>query len=180
MKKYIVAGVVALIALFAAFSYFNTIESANRHEEVINRLDRESEAKLSEFTLSIMEASKVPEKYRDDLQGIIKETLKGRYGENGNQMVRGFLSEQNIKLNETMYLNLQNAIFAGRKEFRLTQNKVLDACEEYKVMLRSPFDGWILKGKGYPHLDLTNKCEIVSDDKSAEAFKSKRQTPVLK
>ena len=54
----------------------------------------------------------------------------------------------------------------------------MDACRAYKNELGSFLTGKILRSAGYPTIDLNEYCEIVSDNKTRDTFKTKTQEPV--
>lgn len=180
MKKIVVliAILVALVGII--FQFYNShYNLGNQTEKNIESLVQKSESVLSNFSTNIVEMSNVTDKYKNDLAELIKLTLQGRYGENGSQAVFQFLHEQNMAPDSKMYLNIQNALIAGRAEFKTSQERIVDVCKQYKIELDSLVSGTMLRLIGYPKIDLKNACEIVSDEKTKEIFKTKNQKPII-
>lgn len=174
-------GVVLILFGIIGFAWYSSVYNmGNSSEQNIITLYKQSESKLSNYATSITEIAQVPEKYKNDLTEIIKTTMQGRYGENGmsDSAVMNFIHENNINLDSTVYINMQNAMIAGRKEFQISQERVMDACRAYKNELGSFLTGKILRSAGYPTIDLNEYCEIVSDNKTRDTFKTKTQEPV--
>lgn len=172
-----VAGAI-IIGLISLHWISSTHDSAVHQEEVIQQLYKKSESTLSNYTIGIMEQAKIPQKYKADILEIIKANMSGRYGENGSGAVVQFMNEQNIQIDPKVYLNLQNAMISGRKEFKLSQDLLLESCRSYKVQLNSFFTGKIMSYQNFPKIDLNKFCEAVSDKNTKEVFETKEQKPV--
>lgn len=180
MKKIFVALCVLLAVGLISFQFYNSYYSlGNSTEKNIESLNQKSESVLSNFSTSILELTKVSDKYKDDLKEVIKQSLQGRYGEDGSKAVFQFLQEQNLNLDSNLYLNIQNALIAGRKEFKNSQERIIDVCKQYKTELDGLVSGAMLRFMNYPKIDLKDKCEIISDEQTRETFKTKTQKSVL-
>ena len=70
---------------------------------------------MSSFSL------KVSDKYKDGWKEIVTKTMEGRYGENGTEAIVSYLKEQNVTLDSQVYLNIQNAVIAGRRNLTTEQ-----------------------------------------------------------
>lgn len=169
-----------VLGLLLFFFYSSTHNNANNHEQVISNLQKQSESTLSNYTTSIAELAQIPTKYKNDLIEIIKANMQGRYGsdEQGSKAVVQFMQEQNLQVHPDVYLNMQNAMISGRREFKISQDKLMDACKNYKTELGSFATGTLMRTMGFPKIDLNNYCEVVSDAVTKETFKTKEQKPV--
>ena len=67
---------------------------------------------------------------------------------------------------------------AGRREFKISQEKLMDACRNYKTELGSFVSGSLLKMQGYPKLNLNHYCTVVSDSTTKNTFETKEQKPI--
>lgn len=170
--------ILAVFGLIAFFSYSSTYNMAVASEESIQNLQRKSESVLSNYTIGIQEMAQVPAQYKKHLEEIVKASMEGRYGENGSKAVQQFLVEQNIPFNDKLYLNLQNSMAAGRREFQNSQQRLMDACRNYKLEINSFMTGKLLAIQGFPKINLENYCEVVSDAQTKKAFETKQQQPV--
>lgn len=180
MKSLIIVGALAIAGIIAFSTYSSVYNMGNTSEQNIIALQKQSESKLSNYATSIAEISQVPTKYKNDLVEVIKATMSGRYGENGmsDNAVMNFVQENNLQLDSTVYINMQNAMNAGRKEFQISQERLMDACRLYKNELGSFVTGKILSSAGYPKIDLKNYCEVVSDAQTKKTFDTKIQEPI--
>ena len=177
--KLLITAILFVVLSIIGFQIVNSYyQLGNNSEKTIESLYAKSESTLSNFTTEILELTQVTGKYKEDLSQIIKESLQGRYGENGSQAVFQFLKEQNLNLDSNLYLNLQNRIIAGRSEFKNSQEKILDVCKQYKIELDGLFSGPVLRIFKYPKIDLKEYCTIVSDEQTKETFKTKIQKPI--
>ena len=181
-KMYIAIGaiVVGLVILIISIftMYVNYSNAGNRSEKQIEKLYNNSQSVLSNYTMTIVETTKVSTKYRKDLEDIIKATMSGRYGEDGIESVVTFLQEQNLQLDSKMYTNIQNTMIAGRKDFLNSQNLLMDACASYKTSLDNVVSGMFLRFAGYPKTNLQEKCTPITDEHTDASFKSKKQKAI--
>ena len=186
MKMGLVAlAIFGVLGLIGFQVYSSTYNMANSYEQQIDNLQKKSKSTLSNYATQMVEIAQVPNKYKSDLIDVIKATMSGRYGnhsvgEDGkeNSPVMQFIKEQNLQLDSKLYLNLQNSMVAGRREFKISQDKLMDACRNYKTKLGSFVSGSLLKMQGYPKLDLNNYCTVVSDTTTKNTFETKEQKPI--
>lgn len=154
----IIFGTMFVLAIFFAFAMFMTYQryynyGAATEQSLQATLDNNKNV-LSATTLKVKEMAQVPDMYTADLQKIINANMNGRYGKDGQKAVVSFMSEHNLNLDSKMYLNIQNAMEAGRNEFKDNQTLLLDKKRSYETSLNSLFSGWMLHLAGYPKIDL--------------------------
>ena len=154
----IIFGTMFVMAIFFAFAMFMTYQryynyGAATEQSLQATLDNNKNV-LSATTLKVKEMAQVPDMYTADLQKIINANMNGRYGKDGQKAVVSFMSEHNLNLDSKMYLNIQNAMEAGRNEFKDNQTLLLDKKRSYETSLNSLFSGWMLHLAGYPKIDL--------------------------
>ena len=128
MKMGLVAlAIFGVLGLIGFQVYSSTYNMANSYEQQIDNLQKKSKSTLSNYATQMVEIAQVPNKYKSDLIDVIKATMSGRYGnhsvgEDGkeNSPVMQFIKEQNLQLDSKLYLNLQNSMVAGRREFKIS------------------------------------------------------------
>ena len=187
----LIVAIVALLitGLIFFMVYSSTYNMANSYENQIQNLQKQSESTLSNYSTQIAEMVQVPNKYKNDLLEVIKATMSGRYGHTGDGNANGnaetnttplmqFIHEQNLQLDSKLYLNLQNSMVAGRREFKISQDKLMDACRGYKTELGSFVTGSLLRMQGYPKLNLDDYCNVISDMNTRNTFETKTQQPI--
>lgn len=172
-----VGSLILLIGL-PIMLYTSNHDTSVSYETNIENLHKKSEIELSNYTMKIMEMVQVTDKYKSDLEVIIKASIEGRYGDDGSKALTSFIQENNLPLDSAMYLNIQNAIVAGRNEFKIHQSRTMEMCAEYKKHLGYFLSGTLSKMSGFPKMDMKHYCEPVSDKKTKEAFETKEQTPL--
>lgn len=171
-------GVLILLIAFPILLYTSNHNTSVSYETNIENLHKKSEIELSNYTMKIMEMVQITDKYKSDLEVIIKSSIQGRYGDDGSKALTLFMNENNLTLDSAMYLNIQNAIVAGRNEFKIHQSRTMEMCAEYKKHLGYFLSGTLSKMSGFPKMDMKHYCEPVSDKKTKEAFETKEQTPL--
>ena len=188
----LIVTIVALLitGLIFFMVYSSTYNMANSYENQIQNLQKQSESTLSNYSTQIAEMVQVPNKYKNDLLEVIKATMSGRYGHSvnsggdtvasveNNTPLMQFIHEQNLQLDSKLYLNLQNSMVAGRREFKISQDKLMDACRGYKTELGSFVTGSLLRMQGYPKLNLDDYCNVISDTNTRNTFETKTQQPI--
>ena len=153
-KKSIGLGAILAISLLVlvlvsiatvAISYISANNDGARMENQINQLNKDSENKLSKYTLEIGELIQVPEMYKNDLKEVITATFSGRYGPDGSKAVMQWIQERNLNFDSSLYKNIQIQISAGRKEFEIAQTRKLEQCTVYENNLAYFWKGiWLI------------------------------------
>lgn len=172
----IVVGGVILIA--SVGSYISAANYGNATEARLRGKWEDNENIYGQGAQKVVEVAQVPAMYRDDVTAVTKAAIEGRYGENGSQAVFQMLREQNPQLDAKMYSKIQQVIESFRDEFKNSQTALIDIRRSYETNLGSVWTGFWLGVAGYPKVDLS-KYNIVTTDKAAETFRTKRDTGIV-
>ncbi|QXO10004.1 hypothetical protein pEaSNUABM37_00043 [Erwinia phage pEa_SNUABM_37] len=168
----------ALVVGIGVMAYVGAANKGNQMENSIDQLRQNSASNLSNLTQSIQEQAQVPEMAKDHLKEIIEAQMSGRYGKDGSKAVFQFLKEQNLQVDQRMYLNIQATMAGGRKEFEITQNRLMSQCTAYKNEIGNVWSGFWMRLAGYPKIDVKTVCRAVTDSKTDAAFETGQQTKI--
>lgn len=168
---FMIVVVIAVVGVFGTYvSNFNT---AVAFEANIDKFDKSSQNTLSSYTLKLKEAAAVPDMYLDGLRGIIKETFEGRYGEDGSQAVFQWIQEQNVQVDQQVFLKLQTIIDGGRNEFKQSQDRKLESCAAYEIKRNQFMSGFFMRMAGFPKKDIDDLCAVVIAGEVRDKFETK-------
>ena len=170
-------GIVAAVAFTLVASYVTNANYGNRAERTLEATWEDNENVLAQYSLKIGEIAQVPAMYRNDIKDIYKDVLKGRYGENGSQAMFQFLKEQNPQIDAGLYKAIQQAMEAGRNEFRVAQTRLVDQKRVYVTNLGYVWKGFWLETAGYPTLNVgyaggADDFEIITSEYAIDAFET--------
>lgn len=149
-------------------------------EESIIALSSNSESVLSNGTMAILDKAKIKDSYAKDFKESLRVTMEGRYGNDQNVAMKWVQENSNNALDSSIYKDISSYLEGMRRDFQISQKQIVDSCRSYRIMQRSAFSGFFLRGN-FPSSDFDQDslCAIVSDAKSREAFKTKQQTSIL-
>jgi len=169
--------IIAAIAGTLIASYVTNANYGNRAEQTLRATWEDNENVLAQYSLKISEIAQVPAMYRNDVTSIYKEVLAGRYGDNGSQAMFQFLKEQNPQIDAGLYKAIQQAMEAGRNEFRVAQTRLVDQKRVYVTNLGYLWKGYWLETAGYPTLNVgynggVDDFEIITSEYAIEAFET--------
>ena len=174
----IIFTLIAVVVGIGVMAYVGAANKGNQMENQIDNLRQLSASNLSNLAMSIQEQAQVPEMATDHLKQIIEAQMSGRYGADGSKAVFQFLKEQNLQVDQRMYLNIQATMSGGRKEFEITQNRLMSTCRAYKNEVGNVWSGFWLRLAGYPKANLAVICRAVTDSKTDAAFETGQQTKI--
>lgn len=174
----IIFTLIAVVVGIGVMAYVGAANKGNQMENQIDNLRQLSASNLSNLAMSIQEQAQVPEMATDHLKQIIEAQMSGRYGADGSKAVFQFLKEQNLQVDQRMYLNIQATMSGGRKEFEITQNRLMSTCRAYKNEIGNVWSGFWMRLAGYPKVNLAVVCRAVTDTKTDAAFESGHQTKI--
>lgn len=166
--------VVAVITVLAIASYISAANYGNRMETQLKAKWEDNENVLAQYGQKIVEMAQVPSMYTDDLTKVTKAAITGRYGENGSQAVFQWIKEQNPTIDPSLYTRIQQAIEAGRDEFKHSQTQLVDIKRSYQTELGTVWSGFWLARAGYPKVDL-EKYKIITTDRASKAFQTGKE-----
>jgi len=177
LAGYVFLGIVAAVAFALVASYITNANYGNRAERTLEATWEDNENILAQYSLKIGEIAQVPAMYRNDIKDIYSDVLRGRYGENGSQAMFQFLKEQNPQIDSSLYTNIQQAMEAGRNEFRVAQTRLVDQKRVYVTNLGYVWKGFWLETAGYPMLDVgfqggADQFEIITSEYAIDAFET--------
>lgn len=168
-------GVFVIFGLVAVSSVVGTRNDAVRQEAGIKAQYLQNQNNYSNYIAKLAETAQVPSMYMEDLSKLYSKVVEGRKG--SDQELFRFIKEANPTVDASIYRQIQQVIEAGRNSFEADQKTLLDKKRVYEVALQS-FPGNVVLGAfGFPRVNL-DEYGIVTDDKTAEAFKTKRASAV--
>ena len=172
-----------LIGAVAAGGFF-FIQYVSYHDKAVNfesniqKLQKNSESVLSNGTMTILDKSRVSDKYAEQFKDALKLSIGSRNAGNQNLLFKA-IHEQNPTLSPEIYKDLSAAISGMRADFTVTQQRTMDNCAAYETARNKVWSGFWMRSAGYPKIDVNAMCKIVSDSKTQNAFKTHRQTQIL-
>lgn len=165
-----VAVIVAIVGILA-MSYVSAFNIGNRLEQTIKAQWDANRNTLSAYTLQMREAAQIPAMMADDMQRVVEGALDARYGEDGSRAMMQWIQEQNPSLSPEVYTQLQRMIEAGRKDFKRSQDILIDQKRVYETNLGSFWTGAWMRIAGYPKIDLDD-YNLVLDVTTNQAFEN--------
>lgn len=144
-------AVVALTLLLSLLSYAAARNTGNASEQAIAAIYENNEQVLAQYGQKLQEAAQVPAMAREDLRSVFRDAMAGRYGADGGAgAIIKVVQEQNPNLDQSMYVQIQRIVEAGRDDFRMEQQRLVDAKRTYRTALGSFWVGSWLSVAGYP------------------------------
>lgn len=137
-------GIVGAVAGLQVVSTANDLAAA---EEGILAVRRDGELRYDTMWKKVSEQAQVQSKYKEDFKEVFLGGIEGRYD---GAKAMTWIAESNPTLDSAVYVNLQKILVAGREDFTITQESLVDRQREYRTTLRKFPDGVIAGWLGYP------------------------------
>lgn len=182
-KKYFLAGefvgIILLVGIQAVvlFAYIHAHNTAINYEERLIASRMSIESLVGQYSQSIAEMAQVPTMQRDDLKAVLREALMSRYGENGSQALMQWIHESNLSLDQATFVQIQQAIEAGRRDIHRANQVMIDIHRAYRAALRSFITGRLMRAQDFPRIDL-DKYKPITSEYAREAMESGVSAPV--
>jgi hypothetical protein len=175
--KAIFGVMVTVAAIFVGLLWTNA-NYGNEAENEIKAQYENMENVLAQNTLKIQNLAQIPGMKTDDLKGVMREAMGGRYGPNGSKAVFQWIKEAYPgQVTDALYVQIQQVMEASQNEFKNYQTKFIDTKRVYTTNLGYILKGFFLRLAGYPKIDLS-KYIIISNDSAKEAFKTGVDKPI--
>lgn len=174
--KIAIAGVVILLG-FYLLSVYNT---AKRYENELETAYSNSQNVLSNSFYGPMEVAKLGEaKYRSLVLDMVRETSKGYEGASGGKAMALWISKNQPNVSHEVAMKLITIGEAGLSRFQTTQTDLLARGNSYKNFLDTAPTGNVAGLMGFPKkINLKEILTPVTDDSTADSFKTKRRVKV--
>lgn len=178
MKALAIFGsIFGALILAVVMMFISANNWAVKQEAKLDGLDQTRQSVLATYEQKVMTAVQVPEMYRDDLTKVIRETVQGRYGQEGSKAVFQAISEANIQFDSGLYRKIQDLIEIGRNDYQQAQTELTDASAAYKAGSGVFPRNVVLGILGYPKVNLDDYKPVLTD-RVTDAFKTKKEAPL--
>ena len=174
-----IAGL-ALVAFLAIFVISNFVKYQAIGVQAENSIDAQYQSNqnnLGQFTLKVKEALGVAKLNNAELERIIRSSLEGRYGSDGEGAKQAMLWVQENypgQYDPSLMANVQQTILAGRTDFETKQNLLIDKTQVYKTQTEVFWSGFWLRLAGFPRATFSwDKYKPVLAEGTKQTFDTK-------
>ncbi len=175
----IILAIFVSIVGIAAVSYIGATNYGASVEAQLKAARDNNRNILAQYEQTIMEASQVPEMYKNDFKEVLTGALQSRYGDGGSKAVFQFIKEHNVDFDSSLYTKIQQLVEYGRKNFEVNQTKMIDIRRGYETQLNYFWRGMWLRIAGFPKLNLEEYQPVVTD-RVENTFKNNKENGPLK
>lgn len=168
-------GIIILVALFVLFvciigSVISARDKAVNFESRIEGRYKDNENILSSCVGTLRTIGKIPGKYTDELNKVLREEMSGRYGT--GERVALFIKERDLPFTQDMHNKIMNTVIDCETKFENGQRALTDMKVSYESSLGSTVQGGFMKMAGFPKKDLSKFTNIIQSD-AREQFETK-------
>jgi len=174
----LVSFLVAVAAVFGV-SYVSAVNYGAGVEAQLKAARDNNKNILAQYEQTIMEASQVPDMYKNDFKEVLTGALQSRYGADGSKAVFQFIKEHNVNFDSALYTKIQQLVESGRKNFEQNQTKMIDIRRGYEAQLNYFWRGMWLRIAGFPKLNLNDYQPVVTD-RVDNVFQNNKEAGPLK
>jgi len=171
-------AIIGLVVALGAQQYISNANYGNRAEEGVDKEYENLQNVLSAYTLKIGDMAQVPGLMRDDMKDVMVSVMTARQGPDGSKAMFQWFKEHEINLSPEVYINIQDAMVAGRNEYKNQQTRFIDIKATYVVNLGYFWKGTMLSAAGYPNINVgfprgsQDDYEIVKSQSALDTFES--------
>ncbi|MBN3376237.1 hypothetical protein CF087_20590 [Clostridium botulinum] len=174
MKKLIT---ITLLSIFAMFLFVGgTILNHRNHmvalEERVNAQYSDNKSSYDNMWKKFKEATQITDIQAEKMKDVYKDIITGRY--NDTKLLFKAVKEDNPKLDQSTFTNLQNEIMSSRNAFNNNQKQMSDIIREYNTYVRKNFITATLLN--YKTKD--TKDFITTSEKTEKAFDTKKDDEI--
>jgi len=127
MRALIVVGVslVVLIVVvgMGVMGWYNTGVSL---QETTLAQARDNMNRYDAMWKKIVETAQVPDKYKEDFQGLLQTETSAKFGKTGSKALMQWFQERDLRPPAEIYVQVQRVIESGRNDFKNGQQLLLD------------------------------------------------------
>ena len=178
MKDLIILGAIGTALAIIGLQFVGAYNYAARVEVQISAEYDSVENVYVSYTQKLREAAQIPGMQRDDVKDILTRGLDARYGTDGSKAAFQWIQEQNPNVTSETYIQIQRIIEAGRNEFKVKQDRLIDIKRGYKTELSYLWRGTLLGWAGYPKINVgfpngtTDDYPVISTAEANEVMKT--------
>lgn len=179
---YLLGGIAAIVVLIFGVGVTSYIGASNYGASVEAQLKAardDNKNVLAQYEQKILEATQVPEMYKNDYKEVVNGALQNRYGNNGANAMVLWIKEHDIKFDSALYTKLQQMIESGRNDFKNNQTKMIDIRRSYETQLNLFWRGMWLRIAGFPKLNLDDYQPVITG-RTEEVFSNNKENAPLK
>lgn len=143
MNKWVIGifGFIGFALIAVVISVFVIISHRNEAVALKENVSAQYTANKSEYDnmwKSFVEMAQVSDKQAEDFKKIYTDMITGRYSGDKNLLFK-MVKEDNPKIDQGLYRDLQNHVAAGRSQFNNSQKTLADKIREYNTYIRVHF-----------------------------------------
>lgn len=148
-KGLVIGGAIAALLLIIIVSFISSVNGTRntliQKEQSLVGEYKSNQNELSTYTNQITESLGVADAGNDKVGQVLKDAISGRYdgkmepGTGGAMFSAISEAYPDLTANTAMYAKVQDAVIAGRNQYKNTQNKLIDRARDYETWTQSDF-----------------------------------------